>query len=317
MHSVASSLKSRLVSLSLQALAIQKNYDPQRNFIVFSDPRGGSTWLTELLSNIPQTAVIWEPLHLEFGAEIFRTLHFYWRQYIPEDVHWVEAHTAFEQLFRGKYLNRWLCSKSSLASIYHARRLIFKFCRGNAFIPWLTNQFRFIYKPVYLIRHPFAVVASQLRHGAWSYQFTRFQLPDVPYPQIYLTHEEYLKQLGTKEELLTAMWCITNLVPLRNKHNNQKWITVNYENMLLDPERELSRIFSQWNVDIPENISTKLRKPSATTKEATFVMGAVPQLQKWQKELTEYQISNMAAVLDYFGVEFYEAQSVLPVISFS
>jgi hypothetical protein len=313
MRSTASIVKLRLSQLPFQALAARNSYDPLGNLIIFSDPRGGSTWITELFSTIPETAILWEPLHLASGAKVFRTLNFHWRQYTPETTDWYEAQVAFDHLLRGKLLNQWICSRSSYLAFYHARRLVVKFCRANALVPWITRQFPFRYKPVLLLRHPFAVVASQLQYGSWNYQFTGFKVPDMPFPDLYMAHESYLRKLTTKEEALTATWCITNLVPLRHKHNNERWITVFYEDLLLHPERELRRIFDQWKITMPEHILSRVDKPSTTTKEATFSRGAASQLEKWQNDLSENQIKRMTAVLEYFKVEVYDGQNVLPL----
>lgn len=302
-------------NLRLKARAKRNDFNPEDAMLIFSDPRGGSTWITEMVQQIPRTAVVWEPLHLHY-TDAFRTLGFGWRQYIPEEAEWDEARRTFEQVFRGRLLNDKIYDSSDFGRLKEADRLIVKLCRGNALLPWLTRQFAFRHKPVYLIRHPFAVVASQLRFGAWSKEFRRFRIPESGYDrELYAPHADFLQGLGTKEEALVAQWCLTNLVPLRHPENNVRWITVTYEAMLLDPERVLERIFGEWGVSVPAGALDRVREASATTKEATFQTSLEAQLRKWQNQLTDAQITRMRDVLNYFEVEHYD-EGTMPLVTF-
>lgn len=280
------------------------NFDPLDNLMIFSDPRGGSTWLSEVVGLIPNTVVLWEPIHQRWVRH-FDALNFARRQYIPEHAVWPEAEEAFRELLRGKYLTNWTCEVSPPLTFLSADRMVVKFCRGNALLPWLTKAFRFNYIPVYLVRHPFAVVASQLQHGRWDYPFTGFEIPDGPHNEIYQEHRSYLASIETKEEALTAVWCLTNGVPLKNARNDVDWITVHYEHLLSNPEEELNRIFQRWEMAIPEAALARVQTPSATTKEATFTEGVEAQLAKWRSSLSADQQARMIDVLAYFEVERY------------
>ncbi|MCW8814872.1 MAG: sulfotransferase domain-containing protein [Chlorobium sp.] len=279
------------------------------NLIVFSDPRGGSTWITELINRIPDTAVLWEPLHLA-EVNLFRKLGFAWRQFIPEDDEWPEAERAFEQVFRGKVLNHWTCRMSSPMDFLRSERMVVKICRANALIPWLTRVFSFRYEPVYLVRHPFAVAASQMKHGSWDAPFTGYSIPDGRFNEPYRTHADFLLSLGSKEEALVATWCLTNMVPLTHKDNNRKWITVFYENLVLSPGNEIQRIFQRWGLQIPENILEHVNCPSATAKENMIDADAQTQLSKWKLLFDQQQIERMLEVLRYFTIDHYSEDAV-------
>ena len=58
------------LSHKINTLEKFNNFNHNEPFLIFSDPRGGSTWLAELLSLIPKTAVIWEPLNLTEKKQI-------------------------------------------------------------------------------------------------------------------------------------------------------------------------------------------------------------------------------------------------------
>jgi len=283
-------------------------FDISENLLIFSEPRGGSTWLSEVLNSITNTVVLWEPLNPR-AFKCLRKLNFGWRQFIPDDADWPEAMTFFDKMMRGKFLNNHTCSRAPVLDFLKAERMIIKFCRGNALLPWLTKRFNFKYAPIYLVRHPFAVVASQLRHGAWDNKPGNFPIPECPYNDIYVRHSDFLTRIETLEEKLLASWCITNLVPLKNKRNNKDWVTVYYEHFITDPEQEVNRIFQRWQLDLPENIYDRVRKPSATIREATFQRSIEEQLVKWKQSFSKEQLKNMMAVLEYFELEHYSMEA--------
>ncbi len=306
-------LEKKLIVLNF--LKHFKKFNPEEQLLIFSDPRGGSTWLSEMLKTIPNTFLIWEPLNIRY-VKIFNNLHFGWRQYIPEEIDWPEAHQALNQILTGKILNEWTLLRNSIKEYQEAQKLIIKFCRGNMMIPWLTRCFNFKFKPVYLVRHPFAVVNSQLKQGGWDREFTGLVIPDMPYNEVYNVHEKFLAKLSTKEEALTAHWCITNTVPLTHNKNNVNWITLFYEDLVLHPEAELKKIFKEWDFPTPEMISERYRIRSSTTIDPNEVNNPEYQLSKWKKDFSSEQIKKMKAVLEYFNIQHYNAEEVMPLINY-
>ena len=304
MRQLCRKAKKRLIDTIATTASKVCNFEPRDNLLLCCEPRGGSTWIAEILREIPKTTVLWEPLHIRHMA-CFNKLCFAQKQYIPEQETWKEAETTFEQLFKGKILNNWTCTLSSPIDFITADQMIIKFCRANALLPWLTRVFDFIYEPLYLIRHPFAVVASQLSHGSWSKNFSTFNIPDSPYNDLYIQHSDFLSSLKTQEDALVATWCLSNIVPLHHPKNNEHWITVYYEDLISNPERGLHRIFDRWGLPFPESAKKRVRVPSITAKGATFQGNIEKQLSKWKIFFNQEQIEKMAAVLHYFEIKHY------------
>lgn len=302
-------LRNQYTEWKLADVMRHKHFLPEQAILVFSDPRGGSTWLTQLINEIPCTAVVWEPLHLNEGSS-FKELSFGWRQHIPIEADWPEARNAFEELLSGKRLNAYATYLSSPDKYKRASQLIVKFCRGTALLPWLVNQFDFNYAPIYLVRHPFAVVASQIRHGGWNQQVSTYEIPSAPFNDIYVQHADFLISLKTREEQLVATWCITNKVALEDENNNQKWITLHYENLLLNPQVELEKVFSQWGMEIPSKMIEKVNDPSKTTVETSPVKKNINQISKWKQQFSEETIRKLEDVLHYFQINQYSSENL-------
>jgi len=290
-----------------------KKFNPKEQILIFSDPRGGSTWLTEIIHTIPNTAIIWEPLNIH-NVKTVKNLGFGWRQYIPENQTWLEAENVINKICSGKIVNEWTMLVTNVKDYYKANQLIVKICRGNMLLPWITNRIEFKFSPIYLIRHPFAVVASQMKQGGWNSPFRKFEVPKIPFNEIYQEHIKFLTSLSTKEEILIAYWCLTNKISLNHPNNNTKWITVYYEKLLLHPGHEIQRIFKTWNMPVPKDIEKTYQKKSSTTLGEMNTHDPKIQLAKWKRELNKTQINKMQRVLDYFEITSYSWDKLTPRI---
>ncbi len=304
-------IKSKYQKISYSLIAHKVDFNPENTITLFSDPRGGSTWLTEAIATIDNTAVLWEPLAITHNKGIFN-LKFGWRQYIPENEQWEAASLEFKKILQGKGLNHWTGYFSSAHEFVKAEELIVKFCRGNALLPWFVKQFNLKYLPIYLIRHPFAVISSQMKQGGWNGTSAFFEIPSSPFNEIYSVHKLFLDSLKTKEEVLLATWCITNKEVLNNPNNNQSWVTVTYEELLLYPEDVVKQIFRRWDRSIPFKLLSQLKTQSSTTIDGSNVNNSISQLSSWKKYFDETQIDKMQSVLDYFEITLYSKESIVP-----
>ncbi|MBK6753357.1 MAG: hypothetical protein IPG69_07120 [Flavobacteriales bacterium] len=129
-----------LKDLGARRIAGHLQVDPAKAILIFGAPRGGSTWLEELVRTIPSTATIWEPLDLENNPP-FARIGFWWRQHIPEGEQWPEAEALFQDLLAGRMLSNYLTRTSTLADLREADRLVVKFIRGNLLLPWMVQRF--------------------------------------------------------------------------------------------------------------------------------------------------------------------------------
>lgn len=309
-------LEDTWLNFQYQKIAFYKRFDPGNALIIAGDPRGGTTWLAEIINQLPGTALIWEPLAVSKVRE-FRAIGFLWRQFIPEHDQWPEAREVFRRLLSGSLVSPYLCQQTSPADFRKAELLLIKFCRANQLLPWITQQFELRYKPIYLVRHPCAVVASQLKQGGWSHVTPKFEILKNRHQSYYLDHKAFLDRIDTVEKKLAATWCLCNKTALDHPGNNVQWITITYETLLQDPSRGLDRIAAIWNMTFPQTLYDFATRPSATTVEGSPIRSGEiqEQLSYWKKQLSEKQKADILSVLDYFKIDLYGAHE-LPCKSF-
>jgi hypothetical protein len=277
-----------------------RDYDTRKTIIICASPRGGSTWLAEILNTLPGYSLLWEPLSLNEVPQA-REIGFTWRTYIAPKTEWPEAEEFLRRILTGQFLNRHTLQASGFRSIFGTRGWIVKFCRGNMLLRWLTERFS-TNVPILLIRHPCAVVASQMRHGRWK--AVTSPRVDATFIQDYPQFEILLSRINTWEEALACTWCLEYFAPLVTQKPHP-WLLVTYEKLVRDGEAELERIFSALGFEVPADARRHLRIPSFTTKPGSHVEGEEDQLALWKRRLSHEQIERILRIVRSFGLDFY------------
>jgi hypothetical protein len=290
-------LRKKLVAeLRLRALrSILYGRCSQRDALVMTgSPRSGTTWLGQVLSEIPGSSLLFEPIQLNQVPEAEQS-GFSWRTYVSQNADWPEGRRYLERVTQGKILNHWTTREMSVRRALTTRFLILKFVRANRMLSWLCNQLP-ISRAALIIRHPCAVVASQLREGSWDNP-SKPEAPEflVEYPAF----QEILAGLCTREEYLAANWAIDNFVPLAAPQPNP-WQLLTYEKLVSDFDGELTRLFDAWDMQIPSGIASRFSEPSSVTHRS-----GMSGLAGWKQALNEEQVHRILNVTTAFGLDFY------------
>ena len=207
---------------------------------------------------------------------------------------WPEGEAFLRRVFSGRVINKWTVGQMSVRDV-RAKRMIVKLVRANRLLPWICRSFQ-IAPPVLLIRHPCAVVASQLK-----YHWNCSQRPEVPqHLEKYPLLKSALAKMQEPEEFLAADWALDQLVAL-NQPRPHPWITLTYEELLLRPKPALAKIAKNWNVEIDMDLAmSRLRRPSSTVSKS-----GIRGINGWKKDLSDKQVSRILGVATEFGLGFY------------
>ncbi len=319
------SLSTRLNNYSKQYRIFKQNKDIDRfvkrnkvnmpfnnyskHIFISGEPRGGTTWLMELLMQ-PNDCLIWEPLHLQnlqqYNPEFYKALGIL--PYIPENETWNDAREYFKKLFSGELpygleINR----QYHIKNLNACNNILFKFCRANMLLPWLTKEFPEI-KPIYLIRHPLSVISSQFRHSAFNSVGTIHNLFEVRtkgnplYTDIFEKHANKINAIKSRESMFANWWAIQNSIPLNARKKN--WLTVSYERLYLNPIEELDRISDYIRIRSTYNIEA-IKSPSSTTKSGSGILEKKSQLANFKRHLTNSQIKEILDIIESYEITQY------------
>jgi len=284
--------------------------------VISGTPRGGTTWFMELIDTLPEYKSIFEPFHREWFPEV-KELNLPPRPYLDPRVENKPLKEYLTRVFTAQIISRKPAYSLTPLDIYKrlsATKILVKFIRANRLLPWIVSNFQ-VKGTYFIIRHPCATIASQLKTGIRGY----FIPKDIPLPKEIALREasqipqiredtwlmKKLETIDTQEEILAAIWSMDNYVPLSyiSKHPDA-WYTVVYEKLITDFEDEIRRIFSYINEEVPEKVYVKFRRPSKTTHDKSY-LGTPKQLSKWKNKLSERQIKNILEVVHWFGLDFY------------
>lgn len=314
-------ISDRIILLLKYFLYLRKleHKESHKNILLFSSPRGGSTWLANIMTSVDNSTLIWEPLFKgnqylinAFNPFSYSEIHetnFGWNQHIPENQEWKEAYSFFNRLFRKEIKNIKLYRYNNFKEILSSEIFIYKFCFGNLLLPYLSNNFNI--KSVFMLRHPCATISSQLEHG-WQYlqKDASYHIPQMKYNSIYVQYKTILDKIRYPEEHLAANWVITNDYLIRHKKNNIDWITVSYEDLYLRKQELINKIFKRLDFKKDQKIDQKVKdvigeKSFMTNKNTKNFIGDKKQLEIWKSRLKADQQKRIFNILEEFGVDYY------------
>ena len=278
---------------------------PDDHFLIFGNYRGGTTWLAETLSNKTQYPLLWEPDNPE-QLNVLAELNFCWEQIIPHDASWFDAGNAFEKILSKKVLNNWLCRNNKPVDFLGKNEMIVKFVRGNGFAVWLVNNVRPKNYPVVILRHPIAVAASALSHGAWDHLTPKIGIPNGRYQEFYEKHKDLFSSIDTIAERHVAMWCLQNVNLLNYERLHDDFVVVFYESLLQNPVENINKILASWGLEKRDLDVARLTQPSSTTLGKNTALHADEQITKWESIFSKREISKMLYIMEYFGIEVYD-----------
>jgi hypothetical protein len=298
LREIARRLSRRSLGPTLVRLTADRNYDLGETLVVAGSPRSGTTWLAEVLSALPRSAILFEPEHMLQVPDARRAGLDWHVMKLPGDA-WPDGERYFDRVLRGQVVTPWTTSHLPLSRAIAPRRWIVKFVDANLMLGWLATRFP-IRPPVLVLRHPCAVVGSQLRRGWKLDHAPRTAAFFARYPQF----SEYVSSLRDPAEWSAAHWCIHTYVPLMLPQP-RPFLVTSYEQATRCPEQEFPRLFKHWRLAVPDDLVDRTRRPSGTTDRGSDLHQNSDSDAGWRKALSTEQIRRILAVVREFGLDFY------------
>ena len=278
-----------------------RRYDVNDTIALVSTGRGGSTWLAELVMKLPNRVLLWEPLHLGNNPYVAR-FGLGWNPYVPRAEEAPELEAYLNRLMTGRALSTSTLTSLNLnlRSLANPEGFVVKFVQGHGLMPWFTR--RFDVPVIGLVRHPCAVVSSQLKHGnSWrSLTKSKLDVPDRVWED-YPHWREVYDRIETTEEALAFAWAIKTHFLLESDYR----LIVFYEEMVESPASTAEEIFSSLGVETPAGALGQMAAPSATTHAGTVYTNSSNRLDSWTRNLSLVDQGRILSVCHDIGVRFY------------
>lgn len=299
--------RARLIVMGSLAFVLfklihRKGFDKQDTIVICGSMRSGSTWLAELLSTLEGHLQVFEPLHTEYVKEADRIVKER-IMYVPAQKDWQEGEAFFDRVLTGRLMTPWMASQMPIKRIFNANRLVVKFVRANLMLPWLCRQ-KGIRKPVLVLRHPCAIVTSQLKK---EWPPGKYEVLNHSYMKANPELRAKCEQFDKPEELAAMGWCLRYHGVLKSE-SPQDFVVVSYEALVRNGKEELARIYDAWGQPLSQEVVDALERPSDTSTSTSFIVQGKDPLAAWQHYLTDEQVNNVMKVIEVFELDFYSRE---------
>ena len=259
--------------------------------------RSGTTWLSGLVNHDSGYRVVFEPFHPGKVGE-FRV--FGSKQYLRPGDRRDEFLAPARRALTGGLRSGW----ADWGGAPGPRGRLVKDIRANLLLGWLAENFPGM-PIVLLMRHPCAVVCSRLALG-WRDNLDETMAQGDLVEDHLLPIEGRIRSARDPFERHLFLWCIDNHVPLRQFSPGGIHLCF-YENLLIDPEPELRRLFTFLGQDFDDRVLDKLERPSFTSSR-----GSRPSADGWRGRVNGEQVARAGEVLGLFELDRVYGQGTAP-----
>lgn len=279
-------------------------HDPKKTVILAGCGRSGTTWLGDVMNYRNTFRAMFEPF---YPAKVPALAAAGWRahQYLRPGGTGACADQA-ERIFSGRIRNDWI-DQFNRRPVAH-RRLI-KDIRANFILGWVHARHPAL-KIIYLLRHPIPTVLSQLKMG-WNPSFDLFH----GQPELMADFlEPYRGELGAIQDAFSGrlmMWCLMNLVPLRQFAGGGMQV-IFYEDLFRRHAEILPGLLAHIEVRHTDWVLSKLSLPSPLTKNFSAILHGEDPVESWRKQVTPEQMKTAMEILARFGFDRIYGEDSMP-----
>jgi hypothetical protein len=299
-------LSRRAVQLIGSRIYLNPKPDPQQSILVAGTARSGTTWLGDLIASQIPCRVLFEPFNPDLVPE-YSSFHYF--QYLKQGIKNQEFYEFAWSVFTGEIHNRWIDRQNE--RIFSKYRLI-KEIRANLALKWIHDNFPEVPK-VFIMRHPCAVVLSRMELGWATDDDIKTFLSQVDLIEDHLgSYMDTIHNAKTDEEKHAIIWCVSNLVPLKQFKPGELQI-VYYENLCTQPKIELPDVFNAIGLGKAVKVMDTINQPSQTTRSNSAVIQGTDKITNWKKKLSSVQITNILRIVEAFELSHIYNDSYLPL----
>ncbi|KXS47546.1 MULTISPECIES: sulfotransferase [Halanaerobium] len=290
----------------------EHNKSDKKDVSIFSTPRSGSTWLMEIINSQDNFKYINEPLHTNRHKGYLTDIDANWSEIYSSS----DRQDKFLKYFESILNDELFVGQQKFKDIlngkfdYKTNRRVFKILRAKDLINKFENEFDI--KIVFLLRHPIPVALSLVREKMEDR--VKHYLENEVYLKKFFNQEEikYAEQLyqhGSEFEKRILQWCLENNPPLTSL-NNKEWIVISYEDLVVNEEETLLKLYKQLDLNDLDKMFEQTKKPSRTTasknsKKLINKRNKESIIKKWEKEISLSQKEKAFEILDKFNLDIY------------
>jgi len=287
----------------LRRVYLDVDADPARTIFLAGTGRSGSSWVANIINYRNDYRCMFEPF---FPQRVPQCRRFAYRQYLrPGDENPVYLDPA-RTVVTGRIRSSWVDQFNH--KLIASQRII-KDIRANLLLCWLKRAFPAL-RVVLVLRHPCADAASRLALGWRSHLDDLTAQPDLVADHL-APFADVLRSASTDFERHVVLWCIENLVPLRQFAPGELHVAF-YEHLCMTPVPEVRRLFAFLRVDYDEPVLSHLRQPTALAREEGAAVRGGSLVDGWRSEVPAKAAARALAIVRAFGLGAIYGDASMP-----
>lgn len=283
----------------------------KKNIFLFATPRGGSTWLMEIIASQPGMKYYDEPFNVRRANVQKAGVFTRWEQLMPGTC---DTERVFQYLrdlegARFRFMNPPPLHKNHR---FFTDRIVFKVHELDHMINDIEQRGGQV---LYLLRHPIPTTISRA-----VYPRLQAYVASPYYRDNYLSaaqHAEIARvvEKGSKLQQGMVSWCFENLVPLKYA-DTRGWLTITYEEILLNSRRSCQLMLDRLQLGDLDAMLAAVGEPASnigmsdpTTRdllrqsdEAARKLGMV---KKWKAKVTPAEERQAFDIMELFELDAY------------
>jgi hypothetical protein len=282
-------------------------HDPGRTVLLAGSGRSGTTWLAEVLERGGGYRYLFEPFHPD---RLPATRALRPRQYLAPGSPDAAIARAVEEVVAGRVRSTWVDQYNARLV---ARRRLIKDVWANLLLGYLADRHPEL-GIVLVLRHPVAVVRSQLALSRWDWYVDPGQL--LGQERLMADHLEPFRPLleGARPgpEQHAATWCAENLVPLRQLGPGRAHVLF-YEHLVARPEEELGRLAAYLSL-AADRFGPAAGRPSRLARTDSAVVTGGDAVTGWTATVSPDELAVVLRMVEGFGLGDLYSADPLPLV---
>ena len=127
--------------------------------------------------------------------------------------------------------------------------------------------------------------------------------------------EDLIQNPRNELESHTMMWCVENLIPLKQLRKDQFHFCT-YENLVQNTRNEVSSIFTGLGFGIRSKLGGRGNNQGSVSENNEVKTNSNERLKAWKNKLSKQDILSILRITNRFGIDIYD-DSLMPNVNCS